>query len=59
VLGERAIGRLEPGSHADLIVLKAGNLADAFGSGATAVEETWVGGTRVFSRDTPTSSGRG
>jgi len=48
VLGEPALGSLEPGGRADLVILTSNSLGDAFRSGARAVQETWVGGARVF-----------
>ncbi len=48
VLGEPELGSLEPGARADLLVLEAKSLGEAFRSGARAVQETWVGGVRVF-----------
>jgi hypothetical protein len=48
VLGEPTLGSLQPGARADLVVLASKDLGDAFRSGARAVQETWVGGVRVF-----------
>jgi predicted amidohydrolase YtcJ len=46
-LGEPALGRLEPGSPADLVILTAPSLALAVSAGAAAVQETWVAGALV------------
>jgi hypothetical protein len=47
-LGEPSLGTLEVGSKADLLLLDATGLAEAFRVGARAVRETWVEGTCVF-----------
>ncbi|MGP8158871.1 MAG: amidohydrolase [Thermoplasmata archaeon] len=47
-LGESSLGSLEMGSKADLILLEATSLGEAFRVGARAVRETWVEGTCVF-----------
>jgi len=47
-LGEPALGHLEVGSRADLVVVDASDLAGAIRLGAAAVRETWVGGVRVY-----------
>jgi predicted amidohydrolase YtcJ len=49
-LGEPALGRLEPGSPADLVVLGVPTLERAVAAGAAAVRETWVA-ARPIPRD--------
>lgn len=56
-LGESALGSLEPGSRADLIVLDTKTLGEAIRLGARTVRETWVGGRR-FSAAGEAASGR-
>jgi hypothetical protein len=51
VLGEPALGSLEVGASADLVVVEARSLFEAIRAGATAVRETWVDGDRTFSAD--------
>lgn len=46
-LGEPALGRLVPGSPADLVLLGAGSLKRAVEAGSAAVRETWVAGVCV------------
>jgi predicted amidohydrolase YtcJ len=48
-LGEPQRGQLEPGDHADLVVLSVPDLASAVSVGSPAVRETWVDGRRVTS----------
>jgi predicted amidohydrolase YtcJ len=48
VLGEPVYGTLEPGTPADLVILTARGLGEAFRSGVRAVRETWVGGVQRF-----------
>jgi len=48
VLGEPALGSLEAGATADLLLLTVPRLSEALRAGANAVRETWVGGVRVF-----------
>jgi predicted amidohydrolase YtcJ len=57
VLGEPALGSLEAGANADLVILEATSLREAFRRGARSVRETWVGGRRVFERSTPERGG--
>jgi len=47
-LGEPSLGSLEVGSKADLLLLEATSLREAFRVGAKAVRETWVEGACVF-----------
>ncbi|MGI0156648.1 MAG: amidohydrolase family protein, partial [Thermoplasmata archaeon] len=47
VLGEAALGRLEPGSPADLIEVRAPTLDAAIHLGSSALRGTWVEGVRV------------
>jgi hypothetical protein len=48
VLGDSALGSLEVGAKADLVLLDAKSIGEAIRSGARAVRETWVHGVRVF-----------
>jgi len=47
-LGEPWLGSLEEGAEADLVVLAAPRLEAALAEGARTVEETWLGGRRVY-----------
>jgi predicted amidohydrolase YtcJ len=47
VLGEPLLGRLEPGSPADLVWTRATSLDAAVSGGASMVRETWVAGARL------------
>jgi predicted amidohydrolase YtcJ len=47
-LGEPALGSLEVGSRADLVIVEATGLGAALRAGAAAVRETWVDGRRVY-----------
>jgi predicted amidohydrolase YtcJ len=49
-LGEPELGRLEPGSPADLVLVRASSLEDAIGQGRSVVAETWVDGVPVTPR---------
>jgi predicted amidohydrolase YtcJ len=48
VLGDVALGSLEMGSKADLVIVEAKTLGEAIRTGATAVRETWVDGELVY-----------
>lgn len=56
-LREVDLGYLEPPARADLVVLRATDVADAIRRGAAAVDETWVGGRCVYRRDGPPPPG--
>ncbi|MGA9839208.1 MAG: amidohydrolase [Thermoplasmata archaeon] len=45
-LGEAALGALEPGSPADLLLLEAPSLELAFPAGSLGIRETWMAGVR-------------
>jgi predicted amidohydrolase YtcJ len=47
VLGEPALGLLEPGGPADLVRVGTSSLEAAIAVGRAGVRETWVGGVRV------------
>jgi hypothetical protein len=57
-LGDPAGGWLEPGSPADLLLLRTPNLPEALRMGVAGLRETWVGGKRVTVR-VPAAGGRG
>lgn len=46
-LGEPTLGRLEPGSPADLVVMRGASLASVIRIGGEALRETWVAGVCV------------
>ena len=48
-LGEPRLGRLEPGSAADLVVVRAPTLEAAIAAGASIVLESWVAGEPIRS----------
>ncbi len=52
-LGLGGHGRLEPGAPADLVVLGPPDLARAVAAVESPVQETWVGGRRVYVRPGP------
>jgi predicted amidohydrolase YtcJ len=47
VLGEPALGLLEPGSPADLLVMRVPSVEQAVQVGCESVWETWVGGVKL------------
>ncbi|MCI4339568.1 MAG: amidohydrolase [Thermoplasmata archaeon] len=49
-LGEPALGLLEPGSPADLVLLGSSSLERAIAEGSASVQETWVDGHPVAHR---------
>jgi len=52
-LGEAALGTLEVGSLADLVVVDAPDLSRAIGRGSAGVSATWCGGERTYRRESP------